>query len=660
MSRQPARDSGSLTAPLPPAALILFALGLGVLLILVALLQQMGVPDGALGPVVVAAPLASVIGAALLCRVRNRVGFRLGDRVLGGAAGGLALAASIAVLPGFASLGLYEFEAGFDGLWSGLGMTLGLALAAILALPLVRASAAVDLTAMTAARFGRTVAAIAALSAAALMLLAASAGLAALGQVAGFAWGTDPALGSAIAAALVLLIVLPGGARSLTAMQAPAAILMLAAVAVIAFALSWTRGGSPFPILAYGEALGAIDKLEIGLIGQKLADGATLKRHAAPFISGDALNFLGSLITTALGLAALPLLMLRAAAAPSPMSARGVAAGGLLALLPVIALLPAVAAYLRLDVLTLVAKPTPVSALPEHLIGLGQAGALKLCGVLAASQDAVASACGALPGHKGLLRLQDIRIDPALAFLAAPRLAALPAYAGAIAIAGTVAALLAMTAGAAFAAAGAMQPGLAPQAAQDVEPLPGLTVPRLLVIATVAAAAGLAVAAPADIRRLAPWIFPLSATTLLPPLLLAFWWRRATAAGVALGMLAGAALTLYYLAGTTYAPLAFYETWPDLSAAAPSAVRRLAQLKSALAAATPENKAAALAALDAHAATLANWFGLRTSAVGLIGLPVAIVVALVASLLTPAPTAPAIVLTDRARAGVAGTSAVTE
>lgn len=631
--------------------LLLFALGLATLLILLALLRQLGLPDWLLDPLVLALPLAATVAAALLAPARGGARFHLAGHTAGGALGALSAAAAAAVVPSFVGLGVSTFEAGYDGLSGGLGLSLGLALFAVVAAPLIRASGVASFSELIAARFGRPLGALLSLFAALLMLLGLAAALSAIATVAAEVAGLGPAPAIAAAALVLLALTLPGGARSLTAAQAVSGVVVIAAVLLVATLLAWQRQGSLLPMLSYGDALSAIDKLEIGLIGRKLADTATLKRHTAVYITTDALNFLGTVVTIALGVCALPPLATRAALAPTPQSARGVAAGTLLALLPLIVLLPAIAAYLRLDVLSLVAQPTPVDKLPGFIFDLGRGGAVKVCSAPAVSQDAVTAACAALSGHKGLLRLQDLRIEPELAFLAAPAFARLPPFIAAFAAAGLLAALLSFAAAAAWSAAGSLVGALTSQ--------PGAFATRIMVVLTVFAAATIAVVAPAEPVRLVPWILPLAASALLPPFVLAFWWRRATASGIALGTLLGTALTLYYLAGTTYFPARFYETWPALSTASATAVRKFALLKTAAEVATAgPAKSATLAALDVHAAGLANWLGLRAPAAGLLGAPLSLLVAVLASLLTRSPAPAALAVTERARSTAAAPDAV--
>ena len=146
------------------------------------------------------------------------------------------------------------------------------------------------------------------------------------------------------------------------------------------------------------------------------------------------------------------------------------------------------------------------------------------------------------------------------------------------------------------------------------------------------------------------------------------------------GMIAGFGICLYYLVGTRYGAIGFYETWNGISsvpldmglvgkfkelsaalaAAADDAAKTAAQaaideftkangkgvaaaakfveLKAALAAATGDAVAPALKALDTHAQTLANWWGVKNISSAAFGLPVGFGVMILVSLLTKAPS----------------------
>ncbi len=121
--------------------------------------------------------------------------------------------------------------------------------------------------------------------------------------------------------------------------------------------------------------------------------------------------------------------------------------------------------------------------------------------------------------------------------------------------------------------------------------------------------------------------------------MLGVWCKRVNSAGAIAGMIAGFGLCLYYLLGTRYGAVGFYEMWSGLSTAIRGGGGRSTQdLKAAFAAAAPDAQAAALVALDKHAQTIANWWGVKNLSAAAFGLPVGFVVMIVVSMFTKEPS----------------------
>jgi cation/acetate symporter len=169
-----------------------------------------------------------------------------------------------------------------------------------------------------------------------------------------------------------------------------------------------------------------------------------------------------------------------------------------------------------------------------------------------------------------------------------------------------------------------------------------LAVARALVLFAAGLAAVAALATPPGAMIAVLSALSLAAATLFPSLILGVWWRRANTWGAVAGMTVGLAVCAYYLIGTSYMPVGFYETWPQLSNASDAAIRKFVSLKAAWeGAAAGEAKTAAWAALETHArgtgakVGLANWFGVHGAASALFALPAGILAIILVSLLTP-------------------------
>ena len=125
----------------------------------------------------------------------------------------------------------------------------------------------------------------------------------------------------------------------------------------------------------------------------------------------------------------------------------------------------------------------------------------------------------------------------------------------------------------------------------------------------------------------------LIASGLFPALVLGLYWRRMTAAGAIVAMLTGFAVCALYIAGVQLFPVQMFDWTGGQSNAAPGAVRKFADLKAAVAAATHgDMRASAKAALSDHATSIANWWGLLPPAGVLFALPIACVAGVVTAL----------------------------
>lgn len=552
------------------------------------------------------------------------------------ATGALAIGSDVlsgAVLIGFAGA-LAEF--GHDGLYLVLGLAGGLALAGALLVPHLRRAGLSGPVALLDARFGLAarLAAAAVLMAAVGVLLAAE--LAAASISLSVLSGLDRPWSLAVTALAVLLAVLLASRRGLTLLQAALFPLIAATLALPVMLPALAAAGVPLPQLTFGTTLQAISALELALLEQELADPVSLKTYLRPFTTMTPTGGVMLTLSLALGLASLPRLLGRPAASASVHGARlTIALAAVLVLVAALAL-PPVAAALRHGVLTSLVGSDP-AALPAWLVDLGRLGLVKVCGVAATSTDAVTAACAALPDSPARLRLYDIELTPAAALFALPGLTGLPQ-----AVTWTLAAALAV---AAFAAAAWLLVTLAAELAPARRPdghspaaACGRSVPfgaRALAALLVPAAAYWAATDPADLAEMVAWALALASAGLAPALLGAIWWSRATPAGAVMAIVTGFAVTAYYIVATRYFAAGFYETWGAFSNAGFGAIADYEAARDALAAAADEDRAAALAGLEAEARRVANWWGIRPAAAGALGAATGLAVLVIASAVTP-------------------------
>jgi cation/acetate symporter len=298
--------------------------------------------------------------------------------------------------------------------------------------------------------------------------------------------------------------------------------------------------------------------------------------------------------------------------------------------------------------------------------------------IFASTIQAAANAAG---NTTGKLTHGALSIHPDVIVLSTPEIAGLPYVIAGLVAAGGLAAALSTADGLLLAIANALSHDIYYKMIDTHAPTSRrLIVARILLVGVAGAAAFVASTQPADILAMVSWAFSIAAAGLFPALVLGVWWKRANKWGAVAGIIAGFGICLYYLVATRYFAPGFYEMWSWLSNAKPDMglIAKFKELTAAVAAATdeagktaaqtalkefnaangagignaskyldlkaaweaapPEGKAAAWKAYDAHAQTVANWFGVRNISSALFGLPAGFIAMFVVSLLTAAPS----------------------
>lgn len=554
------------------------------------------------------------------------------------AIGGMAAATLPLAGAGFGTVWL-----GFDGLWLGLGLTGAMLLAGLLIAAPMQRSGSASVEEFLRLRFGSAVAVAAVVLVLVPGLTAFIASqLHSLSSLVrfGLGAGSDPlfALGGALALLLATSIaMLRFGAIAVAATFGLLGVLCIVGLAGL---LSWHATGNPWAPFAYGALLPEMNRLEVALLGQKLADFNTLKAHATPYSGIDPLNFWGAVLCVTAAAAALPHLaapvMGRGRAGGSD-TARSALAWAMVMLLPVVLLLPALAVFAKFGLYQMLAKGVPIASLPPWLNDLASTGLVTICGAASDGQPLIACKAG---GSKGLLRLQDLNFDGAALWLGAPRVVqAAPALQSAgVLLAGAAALLTSAAAGAGglIALARALVFFGTPTTSRG-----GAAEAALPTLGAVGVAAIVALGIllwPRDAAAMAMWALPIIAGGLLPVLLLASCWRRTTSAGALAGIIIGGGVTFYYLVAARYFPVSFNDLWQGLAANTPGAERKYVILRDAWNEAAPGDKAAAWQALVAHARGMTNWWGLRPLAIALVAVPAGLLATMLVSLLSGKPT----------------------
>lgn len=584
--------------------------------------------DGGYWAVGIAAAAAMALAASLR---------RLG----GGAApiaGGMSVATDILTGAFFLAVPGAIFASGHDGFAYALGLGAGGLLMQLVTAPRFAQSGATSLPELLSRRFpGRAVDVISLSIITASMVGLLVAGLTAAGLVGMRLLGVDfpTATIAAACAALACFVVRgSGGSSTVNGLLFP---LLLVALLVPLVILSALWHGLPIPQLAYANSIWQLQGIEENLLEQELADPSFMKPMLTAFLSVTPVNFAGITLGLATGIAVLPSLLAPPLAATSARNARHTALWGLGFAVLALTLAPAVAVYARQEIATLISDRTAIAELPAWIFAYGKLGLLEVCGQAAVSAAAVAQACAGLPDASPALRLQDVVVNPDIVTLALPEIAGLGgALMGLIAVA-----VLATVLVTAHAPLSAIVRALGLPGEGQGEHSRGTRLGSYAVAATIiAASATLAMLRPAGIIDIATWAIVVAAAGLFPAVIAALWWSRATASGAAAGMLAGVAVTVLYLVGQRFFPVPFVEATSILSSGGASGLEYFSELKDAWLDAEPgAAKDAAWLALDAHARSIADWWGISGPATVLLALPAGFVALIVGSLVTRSPRA---------------------
>jgi cation/acetate symporter len=296
-------------------------------------------------------------------------------------------------------------------------------------------------------------------------------------------------------------------------------------------------------------------------------------------------NFLGLVFCLMVGTAALPHILMRYYTTPSVKEARESVTWSLFFICLLYLTAPALAVLVKYEVFNVLVG-TPFDKLPAWVASWAKVDP-SLLSLADINKD-------------GVLQLGEIRIGGDIVVLATPEIAGLPYVISGMVAAGGLAAALSTADGLLLTIANALSHDLYykmidPNASASRR----VAISKALLLVVALAAAYVASLKIADILFLVSAAFSLAAASFFPALVLGVLWKRANKWGCVLGMISGLTITAYYMATT--------QPW----------LRGLFGVQGPIADYT--------------------WLGIAPIAAGVFGVPLAFIVTIVVSLLTPAP-----------------------
>ena len=528
--------------------------GFAAFVILLAILEQVGVPNKILGFLFVGFTIVVYAMIGILSRTMQVSEYYVAGRQVPAVYNGMATAADWMSGASFLAMAGTLYVLGYDGLAFVLGWTGGYVLVAVLIAPYLRKFGAYTVPDFLAARFGGNLARFLGI----VVLLAASftyvvAQIRGTGLIAERFLGIPYDIGVFVGILGILLCSMLGGMRAVTWTQVAQYIVLIIAYLLPVVIMSAQRTGIPIPQLMYGEALQNIAALEQGMIDTGLATADTIQRHLQPFSSTDPLNFFALIFCLMIGTASLPHVLMRYFTTPSVREARKSVGWSLLFIFVLYFTAPAYAAFAKWEVYENVIGAS-FADLPNWIYTWGATGKVMLCGAAASSLEAVQQACAG----KDVVGLADFSIAKDIIVMATPEIAGLPFVVTGLVGAGGLAAALSTADGLLLAMANALSHDIYYRMIDRNAPTARrLVAARIILLGVAILGAYTATAAPPDILALVAWAFSLAAAGNFPALCLGIWWKRCTTAGAISGMIAGFGTTLAYLIYTAPAPLGY-------------------------------------------------------------------------------------------------------
>ena len=280
---------------------------------------------------------------------------------------------------------------------------------------------------------------------------------------------------------------------------------------------------------------------------QASAHGAPLARHSEAFAVSEAageherLNFISLVFCLMLGTAALPHVLTRYYTTPSVREARRSVFWSLLFILALYLTAPAYAAFAKYEIYANLAG-SAIADLPSWVGAWGKVGLVSIEDI----------------NRDGILQLAELSLNPDVIVLATPEIAGLPYVISGLVAAGALAAALSTADGLLLTIASAFSHDLYFRVLRpDATTQWRLVISKTLLLVVAVLAALLASQKPATILSMVAWAFSLAAAAFFPALVLGIFWKRANRAGAVCGMLAGLAVTLYYLVRVQFDAIAW-------------------------------------------------------------------------------------------------------
>ena len=626
--------------------------GFAVLVLILAGLEQIGVPDRIIGYLFVALTIGVYAYIGILSRTMQVSEYYVAGRRVPAIYNGMATGSDWMSAASFIGMAGSLYALGYGGLAFILGWTGGYMLVAVLIAPFLRKFGQYTVPDFLGVRYGGNFARLIGV----LILITASF-VYVVAQIVGVGIITQRFLDVSFTVAVfvglagILVCSMMGGMRAVTWTQVAQYIVLIIAYLIPAILMSTKVTGVPIPQIMYGTALEKIEALEASFRAAGMVPPpGVVAFHTAPFVNlqgqfdlNRAINFFALIFCLMVGTASLPHILMRYFTTPSVREARQSVAWSLFFIFLLYFTAPAYAAFAKLEIYSNVIGQR-IDQLPQWLKNwqLMSPYGVNWVNIVDVNRD-------------GILQWNEFRIHPDVVVLATPEIAGLPYVIAGLVAAGGLAAALSTADGLLLALANALSHDIYYRMIDRHAPTKRrLIVARVLLISVAVVAAYTAGHLGADILFLVAWAFSIAAAGLFAALVMGVWYKRTTNAGAILGMLVGYVVTFGYMIWSEFYGLSLIELVGSKEAII-AAYRQFV----GIATISAEVKAPIQALLNNPAAisdgplhgfifwansvvlrnrVVVQLWGINNIAGGIFGVPLAFLVTYLVSQITPAPS----------------------
>lgn len=479
-------------------------------------------------------------------RVRDTKGFYVAGRSVPPIANGAATAADWMSAASFISMAGVISVLGYDGAIYLMGWTGGYVLLALLLAPYLRKYRKFTVPDFVGDRYAsnaaRTIAAIATILVSLVYIAAQMRGV---GIVFSRFLALDIAQGVLIGVAVVAFFAILGGMKGVTWTQAAQYAVLIIAYLIPCFALAYMLTGNPIPqlALAFSDISERINQLQAEL---------GFGEYTAPFQNKPMIDVLAVTAALMIGTAGLPHVIIRFYTTPDVRSARYSAFWALLFIGLLYTTAPALAMFARYNLIeTLNNKPIEQVRQIDWVAKWERTGLLKIVdkngdGIVQVAKGKAFKEKGGKPdfNEPDMSNPNEVHLDNDIIVLSTPEVARLAPFVIALLAAGGLAAALSTASGLLIAISSAVAHDLYyrvfnPRAPERLRLLVG----RLAMIPVLAIAAYFGINPPGFVAQLVAFAFGLAASGLFPAILLGIFDRRMNYQGAIAGMAVGLTFT---------------------------------------------------------------------------------------------------------------------